>query len=571
MNRLLLLFAGLLITFDFGLSSVTGLETDIWWHLAAGRRLWAHGWETVDPFSFSFAGQPWIRIDWLFQAAAWAVYSVAGLAGLLYARALLLSLSWAMLWRVTLVGGCTPIAGWLLSLCVCHIGSQSVALRPFAVTFFFTCALLMLLEEARHSRPIVLWLVPPLIAIWYNFHIAAIGGVLTVFIYAVGQLAARTPNARKWVVIAVLSAAAAFCTPQPWELFIHPIYFTLFQSAWNHLIVELQFPGWNWPGTTETRLLACLALLGSLNLARKKQWQVAFLAPVLSVLLLTHYRHQFQFSPALLPAIAAGLPFPRMRTWSTRAFYLLVGFVVLRSAASLVVHKLPASQLVRRETFPESVVQGLKAAPGALRLFTDMDSAGYYIFALADQHKVFIDSRTDQVYAGEDFLREYLRTLAGAPGALQSLQRWDVDVVINHRAVTGDSPLFAAVLPSSADWVRVYADNIAEVYARRQLSLGNQFLLQPYLAAYNEAGAGPDPQTSAMQALRDYPEFSSAWQLLGRRWLQEGRTDLARQALARAELYNDAAPGIEQDWRRYGGPWSVPWLRHLLLPFLALF
>ena len=37
--RPFLLLAGLLITLDFSLGSVLGLETDIWWRLAAGRRM----------------------------------------------------------------------------------------------------------------------------------------------------------------------------------------------------------------------------------------------------------------------------------------------------------------------------------------------------------------------------------------------------------------------------------------------------------------------------------------------------------------------------------------------------
>jgi hypothetical protein len=54
-------------------------DTDLWWHLAAGRELWEQGrWLAQDPFCSSTLGLPWLNIHWLFQLCAYALYSAGG-------------------------------------------------------------------------------------------------------------------------------------------------------------------------------------------------------------------------------------------------------------------------------------------------------------------------------------------------------------------------------------------------------------------------------------------------------------------------------------------------------------
>ena len=55
-----------------GLANGTGLpllaDPDTHWHIAVGNWMLANGAvPTVDPFSFTFSGQPWIAKEWLSQ------------------------------------------------------------------------------------------------------------------------------------------------------------------------------------------------------------------------------------------------------------------------------------------------------------------------------------------------------------------------------------------------------------------------------------------------------------------------------------------------------------------------
>lgn len=69
------------------------LSPDAWWHLSAGRWIWAHGAVPMsDAFSFTRAGAPWIDFEWGFQLLLYP-FGLLGDWGLWTAKALLLLLS----------------------------------------------------------------------------------------------------------------------------------------------------------------------------------------------------------------------------------------------------------------------------------------------------------------------------------------------------------------------------------------------------------------------------------------------------------------------------------------------
>src|SRR6188508_3447610 len=67
------------------LSNADGLllsDPDSHWHIAVGNWILAHASvPTSDPFSFTFAGQPWIAKEWLSQLLLAGAYTFGGWAG----------------------------------------------------------------------------------------------------------------------------------------------------------------------------------------------------------------------------------------------------------------------------------------------------------------------------------------------------------------------------------------------------------------------------------------------------------------------------------------------------------
>ena len=49
--------------------------SDLWWHLASGRDIWALGHiPTTDPYSWTYQGEEWMNHEWLWDVIYWAAY-----------------------------------------------------------------------------------------------------------------------------------------------------------------------------------------------------------------------------------------------------------------------------------------------------------------------------------------------------------------------------------------------------------------------------------------------------------------------------------------------------------------
>lgn len=577
-----LALTAVVLSLDFSLSRVVGMDTDFWWHLAAGQRIFQVGLELRDPYSFTHPQQEWVRIDWLFQVASYVVYQAGGLTALLATRSLLVLLSGLLLAATLRRNRCSWGVCWCLVVLTAHVWGQAVALRPASVSMFFTALVVWVLEEARHGKPWMLWVLAPLITVWFNIHVAALAGCLIVGIYSTAHLIdcwllKSVTLDRRWLMALPLCLLAVFVNPQTWRLAYLPIHFLLFKSPWNQVILEVQTPAWNWPGTMECRLLLVLAIVGSFIWLREGCCVGLVLTLAFGFLVVSTYRHQFQFCGIL--SCMAG-PALQKLSRPVRWPLVLVSLLLATRALLLLTHqKLPLAGLVRRETFAEEVALLTTQGPQGLRLFTDMNSAGYYVWRTQGRQKVFIDARGEQVYVKPHFVESYFEILWGGPYALQLLDHYQVEAVANNRLTSANSKLFTELLPKSPLWVRLYADNTGEFYCRKELR-GCWTSVPPppaYLEAYNQAlrfqaGGNWDRALDAFQqSLLAYPQFASAYQGMARVWLSQPypNTQNARRSLARAELLNPDSPGLESDWTASGRPWPA-WMRWYFLPFWAI-
>lgn len=555
---------------------IIGMETDFWWHLSAGQRVFEHGLELKDPYSFTYPGQEWIRVDWLFQVCSWLVYTTGGLTGLLMVRSLLFLVTGGLLGVALYRGGLSPSRCWMLVLLTSSIWSESVALRPATVSIFFTVALMFLLEELRRGHHRWARVLPILMVFWFNIHVAALAGCLIIGLYALAEYPGS--RARYWLWLPPLSFLALFLNPQGWRTVYLPIHFLLVKSPWNQIILEVMPPHWDWPGTLASRLLLVLALLSAAMEARRGRFLPLLVAVVFGTLMSRTYRHQFQFC-ALLACQA--VPFVRALPSPSWGRALLLGVSLLwavRSSLLIAYTGLPLSGLYRRESFAEQVCQLVCDGPEGLRLFTDMNSAGYYMWRSGARQKVFIDSRTSQVYMDDNFVGAYFEILLGRAQAFKLLERYRVQAIAKNHLSMGDTPLFTQLLANSPDWVLLYSDQTGQFFCRKEIA--SQFpRLQPaqYLQLYGQAlllqkeGQLEQAESLLHQSLALYPQFASAHQHLAQIWLSQGRWGQARRALALAELENPQTGGLDEDWAHLG--LACPdkgWLHSLLLPFLAL-
>ena len=109
-------------------------DTDIWWHLAAARRMWeTRSFLRADPFCLASMGAPWTDLHWGFQLLAYSAWKLGGawalVAGKCLAVAVALALAFAPHVRLRVLYAWIPLAAFGIY----HV-RFFIDVRPLALT-----------------------------------------------------------------------------------------------------------------------------------------------------------------------------------------------------------------------------------------------------------------------------------------------------------------------------------------------------------------------------------------------------------------------------------------------------
>jgi len=145
-------------------------DGDTFWHVAAGRWILDHSAvPTTDPFSFTFAGRPWVAHEWLSEVLIALAFRAAGWAGVMLLTGLVTMALAAIMgrWLVRWLSLLTALVAMVLGLAA--IGPSLVARPHFFALPILALWTVELLSARAEDRAPSLWLVP-LMALWANLH-----------------------------------------------------------------------------------------------------------------------------------------------------------------------------------------------------------------------------------------------------------------------------------------------------------------------------------------------------------------------------------------------------------------
>jgi hypothetical protein len=442
-------------------------DPDSYWHLIVGRWIISH--EAVpfaDPFSFTFAGKPWIAKEWLSQLLYVGAFDLGGWTGVVILAASAIALAYALLARF-LERNLTPAAVLLLLAVAFLLAFRHSSARPHVLALPVMVALIGgLVRASDQERAPSLWLLP-LMALWANLHGGFTLGLLLVGAIGLDAIVAAVPGERlgvagRWIGFGLLALIAACITPYGPESIL--VTFRILGLGPALSIIEEWRPqnfgalaGFEvallaaiglalWRGFTLS-LVRILILLGLLHLALSAQRNgevLGLLAPLILARPLAVQFPQLRADPeedsAGRPVILAGA--------------VIVSLLILATVAlSWVMAYAPNP----RNT-PAAAVDAVTAA-GVGPVLNDYGFGGYLIHAGVP---TFIDGRTE-LFGGDFVLRHHRAvTLADLPGLLRLLDEYKIGATL----LAPETPA-VAYLDRDGAWRRLYADDVAVVHVRR--------------------------------------------------------------------------------------------------------
>ena len=153
-------------------------DSDVWWHLAMGHYITAHGIPGAEPFSFLHAASPWVGQQWLYEVGLARVIDAggAGLASLLMGVAASAALLIAAL---SIPASSRPRGPWLAAalLLSALVAAQLVGVRGQVITLLGAAVVLNVVMRWRAGSTRALLVLPPLFLLWANLHAGFIVGI----------------------------------------------------------------------------------------------------------------------------------------------------------------------------------------------------------------------------------------------------------------------------------------------------------------------------------------------------------------------------------------------------------
>ena len=167
---------------------------------------------SVDTWTFTAAGVPWVDQQWGAQAVLAAVYRLGGWTGLVLLRAFLTAVVVGAMLAIARRRGLDPRVAAVLTLIAFVVAAPAMALRPqlFGMACF---AVTLLLVVLRRDRPRGIWLVPAVVVLWANLHGSFLFAPVILGLAWLEDLHDRDAAARRTLLVGFASVIVACLTP----------------------------------------------------------------------------------------------------------------------------------------------------------------------------------------------------------------------------------------------------------------------------------------------------------------------------------------------------------------------
>jgi hypothetical protein len=440
---------------------------DYWWYLRLGKDVLENGAvPVVDTYSSLQAGQPIVYQSWLSAVFLWLVYKTNGIPLTFLLVALLIGITYAMLWLLIRAGGVGSRLATLLTMLAGLSGSNNWGVRPQLFTYPLFLAVLWILLKWQNREQKFLWFLVPISLAWTNLH----GSVILLFILIGITFVFGNGDRKKllWATLAALavtlvnprglmlwqSVIGTFTSPgirdlspewlpplnQGWQM---NIFF-----AWLILLVPLAAFARRRLSTFEWILFLSFSWL-ALTGIRYVIWDL-FIVSVLTAFLMPESIVKWFDEPqdVKFPGLNFGLGFALLLI----PLLLLPGIREGWWKASLPAldPQTPVAAADWLVSHPE--------LPGPM--WNDVVFGSYLIYAVPAR-PVWIDTRIQVIFT-TDQAEQYLFVQSAQPGWDSYLEKNNVNLLV----LASTQPALVRAAQNSSQWCQEYHDDVAFIFSR---------------------------------------------------------------------------------------------------------
>lgn len=453
---------------------------DTYWHIKIGQVMLERG-ELLrhDIFSHTAYGKPWIAHEWLSELLMGAIFNVGGLPGLtltfLFISAAAYYLMFLASSRLTDEWSTAAATALAIPLTFTHL-----LIRPHVFTWLFGALTLYLL--LRQQR--LLWLLPPVTALWANLHGGFVFGLFLQGAFLLGSLLEYWPgwapeNWRRWLRehrlatgVLLLSILASAINPFGFKLLWFPFLVSspvFAQEIGEWMAFDLQQ---NW----YLRLWFIVMLVLAAVHFRKTAWTWRIIVLFLVYQALGHSRHVSLAALYTLPWVAGAIRTIKdhlagktaggvqlaLSPWSgpVIAVLLFVGMFLASIYNPPAWQQFAEMRFTPPPAFSAELIDYLRKGYPGKKLLNEYSLGGYLLFSLENPPPVFIDGRADMY--GEEIFTDYVRIAKISPGFELLLDKYGIDWIIFPK----DHHL-PRYLMQAPGWQRIYTDEQLTLLVRQ--------------------------------------------------------------------------------------------------------
>jgi hypothetical protein len=451
------------------------VDPDIWWHIKVGQDiLRTHHFPTVDLYSFTAAGTPWIAYEWLGEILLALMYGAGGVIALcIFLIALGSIILISLYWLATARAGNSK-AAFISTLFLASLAFASFTLRPQMFGYLFLILTLLVLEKFRQGVSWPLWTLPLIFLAWVNTHGSFIIGIGVVGLYLVAglfsfqlgsvQAIAWTRKQRLRLETALLFCLAVLpITPYGTQLAVYP-----FDMAFSQPINVANVNEWR-PMPFELIggkiFLGLVVIFFLLQMFYRFSWRLEELLLVAggTAMACVHVRFILLFVPFCAPVFATMLA-RWVPAYMRNKDKYIANAVLMAAVVAAMIHYFPSRVAIDKkvaETYPVAALAYLDAHPIPGRMLDYYGFGGYLVFV---GRPVFIDGRGD-LYERSGVFGDYVHLNKFEAGSLAILRNYGIEVCL-----LGTKQSLAAVLSVTPEWRRVYSDDTSVIFVRQPAS-----------------------------------------------------------------------------------------------------